>query len=83
MNGSVEDLEAKSGYLNSGFSTNQLFTSLLRAFGGDDAGFGYSDETTPTGGSSWAIGRLIFAVSSNMLRCSNVNNLGTFISGGP
>jgi hypothetical protein len=49
MNGSVEDLEAKSGYLNSGFSTNQLFTSLLRAFGGDDAGFGYSDETTPTG----------------------------------
>ena len=49
MDHGVTTLEAKSGYLNSGFSTNQLFTSLLRAFGGDDAGFGYSDETTPTG----------------------------------
>lgn len=50
MNGTVADLEAANGYRTSGSTTNQLWTSVLRMFGFDDAGFGYTDGALPTGG---------------------------------
>jgi hypothetical protein len=46
MNVGVERL---TNYTPSGFTTNQLHTSLLHAFGGDDETFGFNDGELPLG----------------------------------
>ncbi|MCB9527524.1 MAG: DUF1552 domain-containing protein [Myxococcales bacterium] len=49
MDGGVDALEASNGYRASGATMNQLWTSVLRMFGG--AGdFGFNDGSLPTGG---------------------------------
>lgn len=50
MNGTVADLEASNGYRASGSTTNQLWTSVLRMFGFDDATFGHHAPDLPMGG---------------------------------
>lgn len=47
--GSVDDYEAANGYLDSAYSTNQLYVSLLQAFGYSDEAFGYTADELPTG----------------------------------
>jgi hypothetical protein len=49
MSGSVEDYEARSGYLDSNATVNQLMVSLLHAFGFDDESFGLVAEDLPGG----------------------------------
>ncbi len=50
MGGTVAELEASGGYRTSGSTTNQLWTSVLRMFGFDDAGFGHYGEGMARGG---------------------------------
>ena len=47
----VEELHARSdgGYIDGGGTTQQLFTSILQAFGGSDAHFGVEERGGPTG----------------------------------
>jgi hypothetical protein len=47
--GSVDDYEARNGYLDSGYTMNQLLVSILHAFGFDDADFGFTAPELPSG----------------------------------
>ncbi len=47
--GTVDEYEAANGYLNSEYSTNQLYLSLLHAFGFSDTEFGFTAPELPSG----------------------------------
>ncbi len=49
MDGGIDNLEARNGYVQSGVTTNQLWTSILHAFGHNDETFGLQDDALPTG----------------------------------
>jgi len=49
MDGGIDAFEAGNGNLLSGTTTNQLWTSVLHAFGQDDETFGLVDDALPSG----------------------------------
>ncbi len=49
LGGTLDAFLAMNNYLDSRATTNQLFTSVLRQFGFDDASFGHEEADWPTG----------------------------------
>ena len=47
--GTLDDFENDNGYRTSGTTTNQLWTTVLRAFGYEDETFGFSTGELPSG----------------------------------